>query len=162
MIKERKKAIHYATQMTKNGSVYCWGGQGEKISESGQSFVAVHEQNADNAKRVYAFIGKEYTAGTITKRARYFDCSGLVTEALKYAGVFNPEFDATADKLYKMLPEPKLMAAGDLVFKVNPAGVATHVGILKDLQTVIEAKGRDYGVVESKLDHSWNGVRTPY
>ena len=83
-------------------------------------------------------------------------------ESLKYAGVLPADFDGTADNLFHRFPDPKVMAAGDLVFKVTKQGVATHVGILKDLQTVIEAKGRDYGIVESKLDHSWNGVRSPY
>ena len=159
---KRKKAIHYASQMAKNGSVYCWSGQGEKIREAGENFVTDHETSKDNIDRVNAFIGKSYLQGKLTRRARFFDCSGLVIEALKYAGVLSPEFDGTADRLYHMLPDPKVMAAGDLVFKVTKQGVATHVGILKDLQTVIEAKGRDYGVVESKLDHGWNGVRTPY
>ena len=159
---KRKKAIHYASQMVKNGSVYCWSGQGEKIREAGETFVTDHETSADNVKRVNAFIGKSYLDGKLTRRARFFDCSGLAIESLKYAGVLPTDFDGTADTLYHMFPDPKVMAAGDLVFKVTKQNVATHVGILKDLQTVIEAKGRDYGVVESKLDHSWNGVRSPY
>ena len=159
---KRQKAIHYASQMTKNGSVYCWSGQGEKIREVGEDFVTDHETSVDNIKRVNAFIGKSYLEGKLTRRSRFFDCSGLVIESLKYAGVLPADFDGTADDLLRRFPDPKVMAAGDLVFKIDKQSHAYHVGILKDLQTVIEAKGRDYGVVESKLDHSWNGVRSPY
>lgn len=160
---QRSKAIHYASQMAKNGSVYVWSGQGEKLTEVGGSqFIYERETNKTSAEAVFQFIGQEYLDKKLTRRARCFDCSGLVIESLKYAGVLPDQYDATADDLFRRFPDPKVMAAGDLVFKVDKQGHAYHVGILKDLKTVIEAKGRKYGVVESPLDHSWNGVRTPY
>ena len=159
----RDKAIYYATQQTKNGSAYIWGGQGQKLKDLTSPDVYNMETSQEQAENVFDFIGKEWFDGKIkSSKAKAFDCSGLVICALIYAGVLRIGFDATADGLFRKFPEPISALPGDLVFKVDRSGKAYHVAILKDLSTVIEAKGRSYGIVESPYNSQWNGIRSPY
>lgn len=50
---------------------------------------------------------------------------------------------------------------GCWVFKLNSSGKATHIGyVVDDALNVIEAKGRDYGVVKSPMK-GWNAYGIP-
>lgn len=163
MMSKREKAIYYATQQTKNGSIYLWGGQGEKLADLTDQDIYDKETSKANAETVFNFIGKEYLDKKIKrKKAKAFDCSGLVIMALIYAGVLRAGYDATADTLLHKFPEPVAALPGDIVFKVDATGHAYHTGILKDLSTVIEAKGRAFGIVESSYNSQWNAIRSPY
>lgn len=159
----REKVIYYATQQTKNGSAYIWGCQGQKLKDLTSEDIANMETSPEQAKAVYEFIGKEWLDGKIKRsKAKAFDCSGLAICALIYAGILRIGFDTTADGLFRKFSEPISALPGDLVFKVDKSNKAYHVGILKDLSTVIEAKGRSYGIVESPYNSQWNGIRSPY
>lgn len=159
---KREKAIYYAEQQTKNGSCYVWSGQGEKLLKLTIKDIIAMEQSLEAAARVFKHIAELLINQKITSKSKVFDCSGLVIKALIYAGVLHAGFDTTADGLLKKFPEPSEAWPGDLVFKVNANGKAYHVGILKDKQTVIEAAGRETGIIESPYNSKWNAVRTPY
>lgn len=69
-------------------------------------------------------VGKPYNYGA--EGPSSFDCSGLMQFAFAKVGVKLPR---TADQQYKYTSPVTSPAAGDLVFWVNNAGVATHVAL---------------------------------
>lgn len=159
---KREKVIYYAEQQTKNGSTYIWSGQGQLLKNLTIADIEMMEQSSETAGKVFYHVGCEYFAGKLTKKSKAFDCSGLAIMALIYAKVLKKGFDTTADGLMHKFPKPNTVKPGDLVFMTDQDGHAYHVGILKDLSTVIEAKGRTYGIVESPYNSKWTEVRTPY
>lgn len=159
---KREKVIYYAEQQTKNGSTYIWAGQGQLLKDLTDKDIEQMEQSPEQAAEVFKHVGREYFAGKLTKKSKAFDCSGLAIMALIYAKVLKKGFDTTADELMHKFPKPNTVKPGDLVFMTDQDGHAYHVGILKDLSTVIEAKGRPYGIVESPYNSKWTEVRTPY
>ncbi len=95
---------------------------------------------------------------------RAFDCSGLgmywlqnVKGILRYDfsahGMYNKCIKLTKDRLH----------VGDFVFKLDKKGRATHIGYVVDTDlNVIEAKGRDDGVLERALSEGgWNAYGRP-
>ena len=73
-----------------------------------------------------------------------FDCSGLVIEALRSAGLIE-NVDLSADGLMKrfLTHETNESIDGCLVFFLNAEGRANHVGICLDPWHMIEAGGGD-------------------
>lgn len=156
---KQDKAIYYAQRQVINHSAYVWGGQGQKLRKLTAEKLAEMETSASNVAVVMQFIYahlKEFNTKT-----KIFDCSGLVICALIYAGLLKKGYDTTADGLMRLYPKVNAAQAGDLVFKVDSTGKAYHVGILQDVQTVIECKGRAYGVVYSKYNSEWNAAVRP-
>lgn len=156
-----KKTLYYANQQTLNGSIYVWGGQGEKVKSLTVKQLARMENSPANAGRVEAHI--KSTLDKIQSKAKCFDCSGLVICALIYGGVLPAGYDNTAAGLYKEFEKSKLsdLQAGDLVYRENETGSITHVGIALDPETIIEARGRDYGVVKTKFNETWDRANRP-
>lgn len=156
---KQDKTIYYAQRQVINHSAYVWGGQGQKLRKVTVEKLAEMETSASNVAVVMQYIYahlKEFNAKT-----KIFDCSGLVICALIYAGLLKKGYDTTADGLMHLYPKVTAAQAGDLVFKVDSTGHAYHVGILQDAQTVIECKGRSYGVVYSKYGSKWNAAVRP-
>ena len=149
------KACYYATKQVENHAVYVWSGQGEKLRKVTAVKIAAMETSADNAARVMRFIyaAKHY----INKNTRIFDCSGLICCILIYAKVFSKGSDYTAKDLYPMFDSYSIESRrpGDLIFKKNNSGQIYHVGFVLNYDEAIEAKGRDYGIVKSRIDSSW-------
>ena len=160
MMSKLEKMIYYCLQQVKHGSIYIWGGQGQKLNKLTLLDLARMETSGDNAgrvaKHVFNFIKK------IDSKAKAFDCSGLIIMALIYAKVLSKGFDTTANGLYQMFDKVSISnrSKGDLIYKMEN-GVAVHVGVVLDYQHVIECKGRDYGVVESLIDNTWNACNRP-
>lgn len=156
-----EKAILYVQRQIEHHSVYVWGGQGKPLLKKlTVRKLAEMEDTENNASRVMAHI-KKYLKKIDWAKAKPYDCSGLIIEALKWAGLItDKDFDCTADSLMKKYtPISKTVRkAGDLCFKVKN-GHAYHVGMLLDENTVGEAKGRDYGCVSTALDESWTDFR---
>ena len=76
-----------------------------------------------------------------------FDCSGLVVECLKSAGLLSEHKDFTADGLLHffqahIIERPR---RGALLFRVDAGGRANHVAICLDHRFKIEAAGGDSG-----------------
>lgn len=156
-------------------SLYVWGGQGQYITADGKVFnnmggylgeveawVKKVETSTNNANRViklYKKIRSNYK-GYI----RCFDCSGLGTFFLyNLHQLISSDKNANGLKgMCQKLTKDKLRK-GDWVFRVYSSGRAYHVGyIVNDNLEVIEARGRDYGVVKRPFDSKyWNYYGRP-
>ena len=157
-----EKAIYYARKQVENGSVYVWGGQGELIRKLTVEKLAKMETSGYNAGRVEAHI-KE-TLSKINNKGKIYDCSGLVICALAYAGVLPKKgYDDTAFGLYKTFEKITYsqVQPGDLAYKSDTSGDIVHVGLIVSPSEIVEAKGRDYGVVISKLNETWDLFNRP-
>ena len=129
--------------------IYVWGGQGETItSETQIRRMETSTANADRAIRLWKSRGSNAVA---------FDCSGLIIWALQELKLI--DYDTTANSMYRMAESigKADLRVGDLVFRVDTDGRAYHVGVVTRPGYVTEARGRDYGVVEDKLESvKWN------
>lgn len=159
-----REFLNYLENEVKNGSIYVWGGQGQKATDA---LIDRLETNTANKKTAKALLKKRIKAGF--KEVRAFDCSGLVTKAMDDTGIEKKGFDTTADglkRLYVKQIKRWELKPGDFVFRVNSAGKAYHVGTVADWDlNVIEARGRAYGVVKRALNASgksyWNAYGRP-
>ena len=96
--------------------------------------------------------------------SRAVDCSGLTIAILRDMGCIKATEDYRARDLQKMSKAIKLdrLKPGDCVY--NKESGATHMGIYAGYDMVIEAKGRDDGVVKRLISQgSWIiGGRLPW
>ena len=148
-----KGFLEYLEEQVKNGSIYVWGGQGQNHEVISESWIRSMETSEANADRAIALWKKRVAEGK-GEVLRAFDCSGLIMYYLQnLAGVIG--YDTTANGL-KGLSEKiqkTQLLPGDFVFRCYSSGKAYHVGIVVDDQkNVIEAKGRDDGVIKRPLD----------
>lgn len=133
---------HLESQVGK--AVYVWGGQGQVATEE---LIRRKEDSESNIERVLKMLATVIESGI--KAPRMFDCSGLGMYFLQNKkGIYG---DMTANS---MMHECKSIAKsevkkGDWVFKTDSKGYAYHIGyVVDELLNVIEAQGRDYGVVK--------------
>ena len=140
------------------GDMYVWGAQGECVSNmsssEAQSWIRKMETSTTNANRAIDFMKKS------SKLPLYaFDCSGLVMKYLMDMGYYKS--DMSSRGLYSACEkiDRSDLEAGDLVFRHNGQRIH-HVGVYVGDGMVIEAKGRDDGVVMRLIDASgtsyWN------
>ena len=137
------------------GDAYVWGAQGERVDNRAdlEKWVRRKETSRRETDRALAYIKKA------TKAPLYaFDCSGLITHWLRdIRGLIDS--DTNAQGLYRQCKQQgKLgawqMQAGDLVFRYSLAvGKMGHVGVYVGNGMVIEAQGRDAGVVMRHLSY---------
>lgn len=127
-----------------NKGIYVWGGNGENLLciDDPIAWIREHETSKANAERDIALFEKRFDDGVDPIRA--FDCSGLVYWSQKEAGYGYK--DHTANGWYGECKPVTELTEGDLVFHHNGLR-CTHVGVYVGGNTVIEAKGRDVGVV---------------
>lgn len=123
--------------------VYIWGAQGEKVKSLTKTEIENMETSKTNTNRVFQFVTMLISFRWLTKRTRAFDCSGLVCYYLTKVGREPKGFDITADALYKKYPHSKELLPGMLLHRSGH--IATYAGN----GHLIEAKGRDYGVIVS-------------
>ena len=140
------------------GSIYVWGGQGENVLAQANplEWIRSRETSETNTQRAYTLFKKRKQEGI--NPILCYDCSGLIVAFLLDVGILKS--DRTAAALYSMC-ETKLDAPekpGDFVCYYHPEKKKiTHIGVYIGDGKVIEAKGRDYGVVESPLNETaWN------
>lgn len=149
----------YLEEKFANHCAYLWGASGQIVGKTTPDEIWEHEKASsttkatalNNAKRVLNFVGTLIAKGCDLDKAQYFDCSGLVLDALNHYGLYIG--DNTANGLYDLGTHISVKNAkeGDLVFKGDDK-FKNHVGYVITKDTVIECKGRDYGVVISKKD----------
>lgn len=159
-----KEFLAYLENEVKNGSIYVWGGQGQKATEALIDRLETSEANKSKAK---ALLKKRIKQGYTDIRA--YDCSGLVTKAMEETGIESKGFDCIAHALYRTFSDGirrNELKPGDLVFRVDSSGRCYHVGVVVDFELhVIEAQGRAYGVVKRSLNASgksyWNACGRP-
>ena len=154
---KQKDFVERAHKEVLNNSLYLWGGQGEAVLKVPPEVILNMETNNTNAARVLAALSGKVGKGCDMSNAKYFDCSGLVVALLNNMGLIQGDF--TANEIYNKfcfaIPREKLKG-GDLVFK-SQNGRMVHVGIYSKNYGVIEAAGRDLGVVERPISsNSWN------
>lgn len=137
------------------GDAYVWGAQGERVDNRAdlEKWVRRKETSRREADRALAYIKKA------TKTPLYaFDCSGLIIHWLRdIKGLIDG--DTNAQGLYRQCKQQGKLAAwqmqaGDFVFRYSFAkGKMAHVGVYVGNGMVIEAQGRDAGVVMRHLSY---------
>ncbi len=152
--------LDYLEEQVQNHSIYVWGAQGQQGEAVTARWIRQRETSTKNANRAIAYWQKQVAAG-YGDVLRAFDCSGLGT----YFFVTNKLIptDLSANGLMGKCTRIKQedLRAGDMVFRVNDAGRAYHVGyVIDDGKTVIEAQGRDAGVVKGALK-GWHRYGRP-
>ncbi len=154
--------IAFLEQEVKNGSIYVWGGQGQRGDQITDSFIKMRESDTKNAQRVIAYKNKQIEAGYGSTFGA-FDCSGLGMYWLcDLTGLFPNDLNANGMKGKCTAITKDQVCRGDWVFILND-GRATHIGyVVDDAGNVIEARGRDYGVCKTKLNQRpWNFFGRP-
>ena len=132
-------------------AIYVWGGQGQPTNEAD---IRKSETSVYNADRAIALYIKRKAEGIdpVIK----FDCSGLIVWALQQLVLIS--YDTTANGLLRKSIRIKKseLRLGDFVFRVYSDGDSYHVGVVTRIENgtlyVTEARGRDYGVIETRLD----------
>lgn len=155
--------IEYLNKETENKSLYAWGGQGEAATPAA---IERRESEENNRERVMRLYEQRISQGY--GEMKLFDCSGLGTYFLYNQKKWIPG-DTTANGLKgkcAMLSRGELKK-GDWVFRVyqtgKDKGKAYHIGYIVDESlNVIEAKGRDDGVVKRSLNASGSGYWNAY
>lgn len=157
-----EKFIAHLEEEVRNGSIYVWGAQGQGADVISEEWIKKRETSANNAARAIKLWKKRIAEG-FGATLRAFDCSGLGMAFLQ-----NEEKIVSSDmNAHGMMGKCEQIGKADLrrgdwVFKVS-GGRASHIGyIVDDELNVIEAKGRDYGVIKSPLSKgSWNRYGRP-
>lgn len=150
--------VEYLKEQVRNHSIYVWGAQGQKKPTITEEWIRRREKTKRNADRAIAHWKKEVRDG-YGDVLRAFDCSGLGTYFFLKKDLI--DHDLNADGLMRLCEpiERKSLREGDLVFRLNGER-AVHVGYAIDHDAVIEAKGRDVGVVESTA-RGWDRYGRP-
>ena len=156
--------VNIITDIWRNHGIYLWGGNGELTTSLTVKRIRAQEQSAHDAARVLNHIAELYDNGYDLSKSRAVDCSGLCIAALRDLQCIKSTEDYRARDLQKMSKAVSLdkLKMGDCVF--NKEKDATHMGIYTGYDMVIQAFGRDVGVVKRKLSaDKWViGGRLPY
>lgn len=142
----RAKFIKLLSWAVKNHCIYLWGAQGEKVKNLPNEKIYKMETSRENAERVIYLISLFNAFGWISAKTRAFDCSGLICYCLVKCGLEaggSSGFDLTADALAERYPRTNKLKPGVLLHRKG------HIGCYIGYNHLIEAKGRDYGVVVS-------------
>ena len=155
--------IDYLKHEVEVHSIYVIGAQGQRGKEVTEEWIRYRErENQRNADRAVRFWKKQVAAGYGDVLGA-FDCSGLGMYWLQNVkGIYPSDLNANGmySKCSTKLTKDQLKK-GDWVF-VDTNGRKTHIGyIVDDNLTVIESRGRDYGVVSGKLDSRWTHFGRP-
>lgn len=150
----------YLLEQVRNHSIYVWGAQGQKKPTITEAWIRKKEKTKRNADRAIAHWKKEVEAG-YGDVLRAFDCSGLGVYFFLKRDLI--DHDVNAEGLRRMCREiPKnQVKTGDLAFRMQN-GRAVHVGYAIDDTQLVEAKGRDDGVVFGKLSRFDRFGRPPF
>lgn len=143
------------------GNGYVWGAQGDnltdmidyrgrKIVSSVEEWIRRKETTAANAERAIAFYYKLVAAGK--DPILEYDCSGLIVRWLMDNSLIPG--DRSSRGLYARCTPitRKQLQPGNLVFRRSQGDSIFHVGVYIGSDEVIEAQGRDAGVVRRGID----------
>ena len=148
----------YLLTQVRNHSIYVWGAQGQKKPTITAAWIRSRERNRRDADRAIAHWEKEVALG-YGDVLRAFDCSGLgVYYFLRHKLI---DHDVNAEglrKLCRAIARDEVQA-GDMAFRMKD-GRAVHVGYAIDENNLVECKGRDDGVVKSRIS-GWDRFGRP-
>lgn len=132
---------------SKVGNPYLWGGQGETVFGLIRQLAKQKGQSDTNTEKTLAYMKKNGV-----KDMEFFDCSGLPVSYLLSVGAISG--DMTADGLYRRCAKINKQDArpSDMVFLLNSAGKATHIGCIVDYGIVVHALNQTRGVIEEELN----------
>ena len=139
--------ILYLTEQLKQP--YVWGGQHTKLTPLNyKAVIARKETTAENARRAEAYCEKMFAEGYDVLYA--YDCSGLgVYWLTDLKRLWKSDVNANT-MMGRCELKMELPKKGWWVFMLS-GNRATHIGYMVDDEYLIEAKGRDYGVVKTKF-----------
>lgn len=155
--------VGHLEEEVKNGSIYVWGAQGQGADVISEAWIKKVETSENNAARAIKLWKKRVAEG-YGDRLRAFDCSGLGMAFLQNeTKTVSSDMNANGMMGKCEIITKEQARRGDWVFKVNSSGRATHIGYIVDTAlNVVEAKGRDYGVIKSPLSKGgWNKYGRP-
>lgn len=132
-------------------AIYCWGGQGEIVTSEQQ--IRNAETSEANALRAIKFW--RYLQSLGVNPVYKDDCSGLEVWPLMKLGLLDHDLNANSFSLLTGTIPKSELRVGDLVFNLDDAGRAFHMGTVTrfvgSLAYVTEAYGRDKGVIERPI-----------
>ena len=159
--------IKYLEEQAANHSIYVWGAQGQDKDTISEEWIKERETDDKNAARAIA-TWKKACADGYGDVLRAFDCSGLAMYYLQnVAGIVSSDMSANSLMGKCETIKKTEVRRGDWVFKKytsgDKKGQAYHIGyVVDDALNVIEAKGRDHGVVKAPLSEGkWNAYGRP-
>ena len=140
------------------GDAYVWGSQGENVSAMPinvrDAWIKRRETTAANAQRAINYCNRSRKNPLFA-----FDCSGLITKFLLDKKIIKADKNSHALYSDSEPIEFSQLQVGDFVFRHNGSRVY-HIGVYIGGNMVIEAKGRDDGVVCRNLSANgynyWN------
>lgn len=160
--------IEYLIEQVNNGSIYVWGGQGQKDPVVCEAWIRRREQDTGGTivKKKYVTYAdlavktwKARCKAGYKKVLRAFDCSGLgvyfflLHQLIKY--------DRSANGLRALCEKVSAPRRGYWVFRIKD-GRASHIGYLISDTEIVHAKGRAYGVVREAYDPKyWHEIGKP-
>lgn len=162
--------IEHLEEQARNHGIYVWGAQGQTGETITEAWIRHMETSAKNADRAIAFWKRQLAEGH-GNTLRAFDCSGLGMYFLKNLhGLYKNDMSANGMRGKSREIAKSDLRRGDWVFRLYTSGKskgkAYHIGyVVDDDLNVIEAKGRDDGVVKRHLTASsatyWNAFGRP-
>lgn len=132
------------------GNIYCWGGNGEDATDYA---INVMENNFGNKYRAKAFLAKQKKAGV--QNIKMYDCSGLISRWLQDHGMAKSKRNCNHLWVMTRTINKADLQPCDLLFRGTDSD-KNHVGVYVGNGMVIEAKGRDDGVVIRPIDATAN------
>lgn len=131
---------------SKVGCAYLWGGQGESVYAMIKKTAVSKNQSDENTEKMLKFLAEHGV-----KDIEFYDCSGLGVSYLLDQNAIS--YDMTADGLYKKCTSISAADArpGDMVFLLNSAGRAHHIGYIVEDGIVVHALNQTAGVIEEPL-----------
>jgi len=161
-VKSLNSFIEHLEEEVRNHSIYVWGAQGQGKDTISEEWIKGRETSAKNANRAIAYWKKQVEAG-FGDVLRAFDCSGLGMAFIQNeAGISKSDMNANSMMGKCEIITKAEVCRGCWVFKVS-SGKASHIGyVVDDELNVIEAKGRDDGVIKRPLSKGgWNAYGIP-
>ena len=157
--------LNYLQEQVDNHSIYVWGAQGQGVDTISETWIKKVETSSNNATRAINYWIKQVKLGFAGK-LKAFDCSGLGMYWLqKISGLSKTDMNANGMKGKCKKLDKTQLKKGDWVFRVKN-GQAYHIGyVVDDALQVIEAKGRDDGVIKRTINAGgasyWNAFGRP-
>ena len=161
-MKSMNDFINYLEQEIKYGSIYVLGAQGQRYPFTDEWLLYREHNSKTNANRIKKTLEKRIADGYDPNNIGAFDCSGLGMYYLIKEGYLSADLNANGMRGQCEVIDKANLKRGDWVFVMDD-GRATHIGyVVNDDLDVIEARGRDYGVVKTKLaERNWNHYGRP-